>query len=204
MDVGTVGEEIKAVEMEKIVVESDKVEPELADNNIIDESGYEIISNNDVPPADSDEVIMAVEKMVPLSLPAAGNNDPSGTSGLAAENELCDSSVLFSREFVGNQALVNKEHDPTGSFSVVSYNILADYYAQKDFGGDKAPWVTDEQLAISSRHVRLMKELEFLDSDIVCFQEVQGNHMNDLLTPDMEALVFSLCIVVDSVTINCF
>ena len=151
---------------------------------LLDENEYEIISKDDVPDADSNEIIKAAEKMVPPPPSATVQTASNGCSGTGCN----ESEAPFSREFVANPA-VSGELASARSFSIVSYNILADCHSQKDFTGEKAPWITDEQLSIHSRHQQLMKELKYLDSDIVCLQEVEGSHMNDLLKPDMEALV---------------
>jgi len=184
IDADTKSVELKQVEI--VVSESTvgaKAEEPIS-SVAVNENEYEIISKDDVPPADSDEIIAVVEKMVPPPPSATLATSSNGCSG----NGCNESDAPFSREFVANVA-VGGELDPAQSFSIVSYNVLANCHSQKDFSGEKAPWITDEQLSQDARHQQLMKELKYLDSDIVCLQEVEGSHMQDLLIPDMEALV---------------
>ena len=54
------------------------------------------------------------------------------------------------------------------TFSVVSYNILADCHAQRDYGSSYDP----RHLDADFRHAQILRELAYLDGDIVCLQEV--------------------------------
>lgn len=100
------------------------------------------------------------------------------------------SDVLCSRKFVW---LPGKEPSPSDlrqTFSAVSYNILADCHAQRDYT-EPGSWITKEHLAIKYRHDRLMKEIQFLDSDIICFQEVGTDYFTSLLKPALAEYVFT-------------
>lgn len=155
-------------------------------DKVVNENDYEFISKDDVPPANSEEVLKAAEKMLPPPPQPVEAESAAADKGCTTNgNDVGNADVLFSREFVVSQA-TSTEQPSTRSFSIVSYNILADVHAQKDYTKDLAPWITGEQLAISSRHGQLMKELKFLDSDIICFQEVGGTYMAGLLTQDLE------------------
>lgn len=97
------------------------------------------------------------------------------------------SSPLLSRYSVDNPLLGNSISESSDSFSVVSYNILAECHAGGEF--DSAPWITPEQLKIEYRHKNLMLELEFLNADAVCLQEVGPSYYLTTLAPAMRRLV---------------
>ena len=64
------------------------------------------------------------------------------------------------------------------SFTLVSYNILADCHAQKS--GYK--FIDAEHLSQTYRHQRLMKEFKYMNSDVLCLQEVDTAYFADLKT----------------------
>ena len=153
-------------------------EPEDACNAL---NEYEIISKDEVPSADSDEIAQIAEKMTPpISMPTDDTRNVC-----PSDNGCISSDVIFTREYVPNRNL-GAHPDAARCFSIVSYNILADVHAQKDYTGTRAPWITEAELSLSTRHELLMKELKYLDSDIICLQEVGGDHMKLLLEPEME------------------
>lgn len=67
-------------------------------------------------------------------------------------------------------------------FTLVSYNILADCYIISGC----YPHVPVEKLKMVERHKQLVRELNFLDGDIVCLQEVDPQYYRDILFPFME------------------
>jgi len=136
------------------------------------EDDYVVITPDDVPPVDSDEVLNTVKMMPSLSYASCSNNT----------SDTMD--VLLHREYIPNPAVSTA--DASRCFTLGSYNILADYHAQKDYGRGRAPWLTAEELSLSSRHKRLMEELVYLDEDIICLQEVGGDYMQDMLQPFLE------------------
>lgn len=69
-----------------------------------------------------------------------------------------------------------------GKFTLLSYNMLADLYATTDQHGYCPPWA----LAWPYRRVNLLKELLQYDADIMCLQEVQSNHFQDWLAPELQ------------------
>eukprot|EP00887_Chlorella_sp_A99_P001164 scaffold14.g1164.t1 len=69
-----------------------------------------------------------------------------------------------------------------GKFTLLSYNMLADLYATADQFGYCPPWA----LAWPYRRVNLLKELLSYDADIMCLQEVQSNHFQDWLAPELQ------------------
>lgn len=69
-----------------------------------------------------------------------------------------------------------------GRFTLLSYNLLADLYATGDQFGYCPPWA----LAWPYRKLNLLKELLGYDADIMCLQEVQSNHFQDFLAPELQ------------------
>lgn len=97
------------------------------------------------------------------------------------------SDVLCSRKFAWLQGKEPSPSDLCQTFSAVSYNILADCHAQRDYT-EPGSWIAKEHLAIKYRHDRLMKEIRFLDSDIICFQEVGTDYFTSVLKPALAEL----------------
>ena len=68
-----------------------------------------------------------------------------------------------------------------GRFTVLTYNTLADLYAQPDAHPATPPWA----LAWAYRRQNLVKEVLAVAPDIVCLQEVQSNHYDDWWAPEL-------------------
>lgn len=170
---------VEAAAEPDVTAESKLSLPLSTETNIEDD--YIVITPDDVPPVDSDEVMNTAAKMVP-SLSSAVSDSCS--------NEILDAedipNPLLCREFIANPAILSGPADSSRRFTLGSYNILADYHAQKDYGRGIASWLTPEQLSLSSRHQRLVEELIYLDQDIICLQEVGGDYMHDMLQPTLE------------------
>jgi CCR4-NOT transcription complex subunit 6 len=66
-------------------------------------------------------------------------------------------------------------------FTLLSYNVLADLYAS----AEQFPNCPTYALAWTYRRVNLLKELLAYDADIMCLQEVQSNHYQDFLLPEL-------------------
>ena len=62
-----------------------------------------------------------------------------------------------------------------GSFTVLTYNVLADLYANKDMYRYCPAWA----LSWSYRRQNLIRELLSYDADIMCLQEVQSDHFDE-------------------------
>lgn len=146
------------------------------------EDDYVVITPDDVPPVDSDEVLNTVAKML-----QPDQDLPSAVSG-SCSNAMSDTMVvqnpLLHREYIANPTAFAEIFDASRHFTLGSYNILADFHAQRDYG--TASWLTAEQLSLSSRHQRLMEELIYLNQDVICLQEVGGDYMHDVLQPTLE------------------
>lgn len=184
------GETICDVESNVAMVAESKLSlPLSSETNIEDD--YVVITPDDVPPVDSDEVMDTAAKMVPsLSSTVTGScsNDTSDTVAIPQPHPHRDAvpDPRLHREYVANPAVFAASANSSRCFTLGSYNILADYHAQNDYGHGKASWLTAEQLSLSSRHERLMEELVYLDEDVICLQEVGGDYMHDMLQPALE------------------
>uniref|UniRef100_A0A0E0BAF3 poly(A)-specific ribonuclease n=4 Tax=Oryza glumipatula TaxID=40148 RepID=A0A0E0BAF3_9ORYZ len=69
-----------------------------------------------------------------------------------------------------------------GTFSVLSYNILADAYATSDAYSYCPTWA----LSWTYRRQNLMREIIGYHADIICLQEVQLNHFEDFFSPELD------------------
>lgn len=81
---------------------------------------------------------------------------------------------LKSRVLLENKALPPQSQD---LFSVITYNILADCHAQQN----NASYADPQYLNTEFRYTHILKELEYLDGDIVCLQEVSPTFYHYIL-----------------------
>ena len=167
------GEMTSADEPDMTAAESKLSLPLSSETNVEDD--YVVITPDDVPPVDSDEVMNTAAKMVP-SLSSAVSNDTLDAVDIP--------NPILCREYVANPAA--GPADTSRCFTLGSYNILASYHAQRDYSSGSMSWLTAEQLSLSSRHQRLIEELVYLDEDVICLQEVGGDYMEDMLQPKLE------------------
>ena len=65
--------------------------------------------------------------------------------------------------------------------SVVCYNVLAELYAT----AERHPYTPTWALAWSYRKMRLLQELAYLDSDIICLQEVETAQYHEFFLPNL-------------------
>ncbi|XP_064646518.1 2',5'-phosphodiesterase 12-like [Lineus longissimus] len=87
-----------------------------------------------------------------------------------------------------NRHLYTKKVADDDSFRVISYNILADVYADSDFSRDNLyPYCPPYALAIDYRRQLLIKETLGYNADIICLQEVDRKVFNHELKPVMES-----------------
>jgi mRNA deadenylase 3'-5' endonuclease subunit Ccr4 len=70
-------------------------------------------------------------------------------------------------------------------FSLMSYNILADCHTSSS----TYPYRDSAHLDIQFRHKHLLKELRYLDCDVICLQEVGPGYFKDTLEPELQKLV---------------
>ncbi|CAA7054199.1 unnamed protein product [Microthlaspi erraticum] len=69
-----------------------------------------------------------------------------------------------------------------GSFTVLSYNILADTYASSDIYSYCPTWA----LSWTYRRQNLLREIVKYHADIVCLQEVQNDHFEEFFSPELD------------------
>uniref|UniRef100_A0A0B7AGS2 Endonuclease/exonuclease/phosphatase domain-containing protein n=1 Tax=Arion vulgaris TaxID=1028688 RepID=A0A0B7AGS2_9EUPU len=93
------------------------------------------------------------------------------------------STTIDSRKFVLNPAFPVEMMDPAFCFSVVSYNILADCHLRRGDYSYTQPQFLDQEY----RNTLLLKELDYLDGDIICLQEVCPAYYTKTLLPAMKS-----------------
>ncbi|CAD6202260.1 unnamed protein product [Miscanthus lutarioriparius] len=69
-----------------------------------------------------------------------------------------------------------------GTFTVLSYNILADTYATSDTYSYCPTWA----LTWAYRRQNLLREIIGYHADIICLQEVQSNHFEEFFSPELD------------------
>lgn len=69
-----------------------------------------------------------------------------------------------------------------GSFTVLSYNILADAYASSEIYSYCPTWA----LSWTYRRQNLLREIVKYHADIVCLQEVQSDHFDEFFAPELD------------------
>ncbi|XP_039130714.1 carbon catabolite repressor protein 4 homolog 1-like [Dioscorea cayenensis subsp. rotundata] len=71
---------------------------------------------------------------------------------------------------------------PSGTFTVLSYNILADAYATNESYSYCPSWA----LSWPYRRQNLLREIIGYHADIVCLQEVQSDHFEEFFAPELD------------------
>uniref|UniRef100_A0A6V7QUE9 poly(A)-specific ribonuclease n=1 Tax=Ananas comosus var. bracteatus TaxID=296719 RepID=A0A6V7QUE9_ANACO len=70
----------------------------------------------------------------------------------------------------------------TSTFTVLSYNILADTYATSDVYSYCPSWA----LSWPYRRQNLLREIINYHADIICLQEVQSDHFDEFFAPELD------------------
>ncbi|KAH9508393.1 hypothetical protein Btru_055090 [Bulinus truncatus] len=121
----------------------------------------------------------AVEKQTTVE---AESTDPAVEQNSGALDRYTPSSPdILNRKFILNPLIPPDLMDPAYCFSLVSYNILADCHLQRGDYSYRKPQFLEQDY----RHFVLMKEMDYLDGDIVCMQEVNPKYYHDVLLPAM-------------------
>ncbi|KAL6555472.1 Carbon catabolite repressor protein 4 1 [Orobanche gracilis] len=68
------------------------------------------------------------------------------------------------------------------TFSVVSYNILSDFYATNEQYSYCPSWA----LSWAYRRQNLLREIVGYSADVVCLQEVQSDHFEEFFAPELD------------------
>eukprot|EP00897_Mesotaenium_endlicherianum_P005897 jgi/Mesen1/5335/ME000267S04483 len=69
-----------------------------------------------------------------------------------------------------------------GTFTLLSYNVLADLYASSEMYSYCPSWA----LSWAYRRQNLLRELLGYHADILCLQEVQSDHFEEFFAPELE------------------
>ncbi|KAG5044010.1 hypothetical protein AAZX31_03G187300 [Glycine max] len=70
----------------------------------------------------------------------------------------------------------------SGTFTVLSYNILSDAYASNDLYNYCPSWA----LSWPYRRQNLLREIVGYRADIICLQEVQSDHYEEFFSPELD------------------
>ena len=119
-----------------------------------------------------------------------GTNVENETQTVEQTAKKSESNPVFSRVFIPNSNVCGKA-DSSKQFSIVSYNVLADCHL---FRNDYS-FTHPDHLAPEYRLNKLMEEIQFLDADIVCLQEVEPDFFKDRLLPHMKGYVIMTRVV---------
>ncbi|KAE9619497.1 putative poly(A)-specific ribonuclease [Lupinus albus] len=70
----------------------------------------------------------------------------------------------------------------SGTFTVLSYNILSEAYASNDLLNYCPSWA----LSWTYRRQNLLREIVGYSADIICLQEVQSDHYDEFFSPELD------------------
>ncbi|GMI64700.1 hypothetical protein like AT3G58580 [Hibiscus trionum] len=70
----------------------------------------------------------------------------------------------------------------SGTFTVLSYNILSDSYASSELYSYCPSWA----LSWPYRRQNLLREIVGYRADVICLQEVQSDHFDDFFAPELD------------------
>ncbi|KAK8486613.1 hypothetical protein V6N11_008620 [Hibiscus sabdariffa] len=70
----------------------------------------------------------------------------------------------------------------SGTFTIMSYNILSDSYASSELYSYCPPWA----LSWPYRRQNLLREIVGYRADILCLQEVQNDHFEEFFAPELD------------------
>ncbi|CAH1798443.1 unnamed protein product [Owenia fusiformis] len=168
---------------------------EKKDDEVDELKEYVVVDLKDVPDAQSAEITEALPQQV--AQPSENQIEPAETqpepvvmettqeptsqhsdtnvNGVNHTNNIND--PLLSRKFIPNPHLTS-DIDTSQRFTVVSYNILADYHIRSNPEGHS--YLPEEYLCQEYRHARMMVELQYLDADVICLQEVGKTYFSQL------------------------
>ncbi|XP_048110854.1 2',5'-phosphodiesterase 12 [Alosa alosa] len=126
-----------------------------------------------------------------IGLKVKFNCIPGNQTKYGAAKELVSSSTVEAGPGVctfDTRHLYTKKVTDNSKLRVVSYNILADIYAQTDLSKTVLyPYCPPYALGIDYRQSLIKKELMGYNADIICLQEVDKAVFNDSLSPALDA-----------------
>ena len=119
-----------------------------------------------------------------------GTNVENETQTVEQTGKQSESNPVFSRVFIPNPNFGGTA-DSSKQFSIVSYNVLADcHFFRNDYS-----FTHPDHLEPDYRLNKLIEEIQFLDADIVCLQEVDPAFFQDQLLPHLKGYVIMTRIV---------
>ncbi|XP_071726675.1 carbon catabolite repressor protein 4 homolog 1-like isoform X2 [Rutidosis leptorrhynchoides] len=83
---------------------------------------------------------------------------------------------------VTNADVTGRLNSSSGTFTVLSYNVLCESNATSDLYGYCPSWA----LSWSYRRQNLLREIVDYHADIVCLQEVQSDHYREFFEPELD------------------
>ena len=144
--------------------------------------------------SETDQSKLTVNHVTPTSTngnaasAATTSSNTSSSPNKAAASDESDKNPLFSRTFVMNPHIDHSTIQKERVFTIASYNILAECHAVRGFKEwNQYQWTTEEKLYNKYRHNLIWKELDYLDADIYCLQEVPPKYFHELLLPAFQA-----------------
>ena len=145
---------------------------------------YVVINMEDVPPSESQEIIDSVPKETVQNFTNEGLINEQVTvdqTETSITQTVAPVNPVYNRVFIPNPHF-SGETDTSKQFSVVSYNVLADCHL---FRNDYS-FTESDYLEPDYRLNKLLEEIQYLDGDVVCLQEVDPDFFNDQLLPSMK------------------
>ena len=145
---------------------------------------YVVIDMADVPPSESQEVTDSVPKETVQNFTNEGVIHEQETVDQNHANitqTVSETNPVYNRVFIPNPHFSGAT-DTSKQFSVVSYNVLADCHL---FRNDYS-FTESDYLEPDYRLNKLVEEIQYLDGDVVCLQEVDPDFFHDQLLPSMK------------------
>ena len=145
----------------------------------------EVSKENIYTPAESDIghviklEVMPGNESYPTAEPRDGIETVAAKSGVVCSGP--DSCIFDARHL-----LTEKHCSDPDKFRMITYNILADCYANTDFAlSSLFPYCSKQHIDINYRIQLLLKEIIGYHGDIICLQEVDRFVFEDFLAPAM-------------------
>ena len=141
---------------------------------------YVVIDMEDVPPSESQEVVDSVPKETVQNYTSeeAVINEQQTLDKI--DTNITQTNPVYSRVFIPNPNFEGAS-DTSKQFSIVSYNVLADCHLfRNDYSFTDSGYLEPDY-----RLNKLVEEIQYLDGDVVCLQEVDPDFFKDQLLPSM-------------------
>lgn len=143
---------------------------------------YVVIDMEDVPPSESQEVVDSVPKETVQNYTSeeAVINEQQTLDKI--DTNITQTNPVYSRVFIPNPNFEGAL-DTSKQFSIVSYNVLADCHLfRNDYSFTDSGYLEPDY-----RLNKLVEEIQYLDGDVVCLQEVDPDFFKDQLLPSMRS-----------------